>query len=48
MSANRMRQAGMPRDDSGLRNYPVPLPVGPWLIPLFWLAVVLQIGRAHV
>jgi hypothetical protein len=46
MSANRARQVGMPGSDSGLRYYPAPLPAGPWVIPLFWLVVLLVAALA--
>jgi len=41
MSAHRSRQADLPDHKIGLSYYPAPLPAGPSVIPLFWLAVVL-------
>jgi len=43
MSSPRFRQSGMP-DRRGLRYYPASWPAGPWVVPLFWLTVLLLAG----
>lgn len=44
MSAKGPRVSGAPRHDGGDRYYPAPLPAGPWVLPLFWLVVLLLAG----